>query len=132
VPAQPAKVFEIFSELAQRGEISGLHGLGLCYEHGMGVPVDLAKAAAAYERAADGGHILGMFARGLLSSRDRLMPRDDIAGLSWLITALNRATSDDPLARSIREQQPAELQKLQSRMSPNEIAAAHAIAARRK
>jgi lipase maturation factor 1 len=132
VPAQPAKVFEIFSELAQRGELTGLHGLGLCYEYGMGVPVDLAKAAAAYERAAEGGHLPAMYARGLLSSRDRLVPRDDLTALAWLITALHRATTDDPLARSIREQQPAEVQKLQVRMPPSEIAAARAIAARRR
>ena len=132
VPAQPAKVFELFSELAQRGELTGIHGLGLCYEYGMGVPVDLAKAAAAYERAANGGHLPAMFARGLLSSRDRLMPRQDPVGLSWLITALTRATGDDPLARAIREQQPAEFQKLQARMPSHEIAAARAIAVRRR
>ncbi len=132
VPVQPPKVFEIFSALANGGDFRGWHGLGLCHEFGVGVPVDIAKAAAAYERAADGGHILAMLARGRLSSRDQLMPRDDVAGLSWLITALDRVPGDDPLARSIREQQPAEVLKLQARMPSGAIAAARATAARRR
>jgi hypothetical protein len=131
VPPEPARVFALFSELAARGETRAMHSVGLCYEHGVGVPVDYQKAAAAYQRAADDGNLLAMVARGALSARDLVMPRDDVEGLSWLFTAGTRAIGDDPLARVIRDQQPAQARRLMERMSPADIASARVRAASR-
>lgn len=129
VPVQPGKVFEIFSDLAERGEPMGFHSVGLCHEHGVGVPVDYAKAAATYRRAADVGYLRSMYALGVFSAQDRIAPRDDIAGLMWLLAALDRARSEDPAARLVREQQPAQAQRLMARMSAADIAEARARAA---
>jgi hypothetical protein len=131
VPPQPAKVFALFSELAERGETRAWHSVGLCYEHGVGVPVDYQKASAAYQRAADDGNLLAMAARGSLSARDLLKPPDDIEGLSWLFTAATRAIGDDPLAQVIRTQQPEQARRLMERMSAADIASARARAASR-
>jgi hypothetical protein len=131
VPPQPARVFAIFSDLAERGETRAWHSVGLCYEHGVGVPVDYQKASVAYQRAADDGNLLAMAARGSLSARDLLNPRDDIEGLSWLFTAATRAIGDDPLAQVIRTQQPEQARRLMERMSAADIASARARAASR-
>ena len=132
VVAQPAKVFALTTEVAERGELRGLHGLGLCYEFGVGVTVDYAKAAALYRRAAAGGYLRSMFSLGALSAQARLGPKDDIEGLAWLLTALHRATSEDAAARLIREQQPALAQRLMARMSAEDVAQAKARAALRR
>ncbi len=131
VSPEPARVFALFSELAERGETRANHSVGLCYEHGIGVPLDYQKAAAAYERAADDGNLLAMVARGALSARDLVAPRDDVAGLSWLFTAATRAIGEDPLSHVVRAQQPAQAKRLMERMSPEEVVEARARSASR-
>jgi hypothetical protein len=129
---EPARIFALFSELADRGEIRAIHSVGLCHEHGVGVPVDYAKAAAAYRRAAEDGSRSAMLALGALYARDLVIPRDNIEGLSWLLTAATRATGDDPMSRLIREQEPAHTKTLMARMSPAAIAAARTKATTRE
>jgi hypothetical protein len=128
---EPARIFALFSELAERGELRSMHTVGLCHEHGVGVPVDYAKAAAAYRRAAEDGHLNSMLALGALSARELIIPRDDIDGLSWLLTAAARAKGEDPVHRIVREQAPPHTKRLQERMTPSGIAAARARAAAR-
>jgi hypothetical protein len=127
----PARAFALLSDLADRGESTAIYNLGLCHEYGVGVPIDYTKAAAAYRRAAEAGNHPAMLALGTLSARDLITPRNDIDGLSWLITAASRAVGEGPVARSIREKQPAQAKLLMERMSPADIAQARARAASR-
>lgn len=127
----PARAFALMSELVDRGETTAMYNLGLCHEYGVGVPIDHSKATAAYRRAADGGNVPAMLALGTLSARDLMTPRNDIEGLSWLLTAATKATGEGSVARGIREKQPAQAKTLMARMSPVDIAKARAIAARR-
>jgi TPR repeat protein len=130
--AEPARIFALFSELADRGEIRAIHSVGVCYEQGVGVPIDYPKAAAAYRRAAEDGSRSAMLALGALHARDLIIPRDNIEGLSWLLTAATRAKGEDPVSRLIREQEPAHTKRLMERMSPTAIASARAKAASRE
>ena len=128
---EPARAFALLSELADRGESTAIYNIGLCYEYGVGVPIDYTKAAAAYRRAADDGNLPAMLALGTLSARDLVTPRNDIEGLSWLLTAATKAIGEGPVSRGIREQQPAQAKRLMERMSPADIANARAKAASR-
>ena len=123
-PPQPEKAFALLSDLADRGEIGALHNLGACYEYGVGVSVDYSKAAALYRRAAEHGSLLSIYARGTLSASDRLVPRDDIEGLSLLLRAAERTDGDPALIAFIRENQPAQVKQMMERMSPADIAQA--------
>lgn len=129
VSRQPERAFALFSELAERGEVKALHQLGLCYEFGDGVPFDDARAAEFYRRAAGQGFLNSLYALGALSAKDRIAPRNDVEGLASLLIAGERANDDSPLAEFIRQEQPAQLERLMARMSPGEIAAARARAA---
>jgi lipase maturation factor 1 len=124
VPAQLGRVFAIFSDLADRGEVKALHNLGICYEQGIGVAPNTAKAAEYYRAAAGSGNLASIYALGVLAAEDRLVPRDDVEGLAFLLRATQQATGDDPLARFIREEGPPRAKQLAERMSAGDIAKA--------
>ncbi len=128
VPAQPEKAVALLTELVTRGEVGALHNLGACYEYGFGVPADLAKAAALYRRATELGDLRSMYAVGKLAADDRLVPPDDVEGLSSLLRAAARTDDDSALLAVIHEEQPALAKRLMSRMSASQIAAAEARA----
>lgn len=129
--SEPARAFALLSDLADRGEPTAVHNIGMCHEYGVGVPIDYARAAAAYRRAANDGNVLSMLALGALSARDGIAPPDDVEGLSWLFSAANKATGEGPVSRRIREQQPAQAKRLMDRMTPADIANSRARAASR-
>lgn len=124
IPAQPGKVFAIFSELAERGEVKAMHNLGLCYEHGIGVPVNLPKAVEFYRAGAARGNLASVYALGALAAEDRLVPRNDVEGLAFLLRATREAKGEDPLARFIREQGPLQARRLMERMPAEDVAQA--------
>ena len=126
--ARPEQAFALYADLAARGEVRALHNLGICHEFGLGVAADVAKAAEFYRRAAEQGRAPAMFALGLLHASDRVTPRDDVAGLAWLLRAEVRAKDDAAFATFIREDQPAAVRQLSGRMSAVDIAAARARA----
>lgn len=131
VRANPAKAFEIYTALANEGEMVAEHYLGIFNENGLGVPVDFAKAAHWYRRAAERGYLLARFSLGTMHAADRIAPRDDVAGLAMLIEALDRAKGDDAGSRYVRENQPQQVKRITSRMTPKDIAEAGVRAANR-
>jgi TPR repeat protein len=130
-PPEPARAFALLSDLATRGETTASYNLGLCYEFGVGTAIDPAKAVEAYRRAADDGSLPAMVAVGSLAARDLLTPRNDVEGLSWLLTAAKRATGDGPVASRVREQQAEPAKRLKARLSAADVARAEALAASR-
>lgn len=127
-PPQPEKAFALFRELADRGEVKAMHNLGLCYDYGIGTRPDPAQAAAAYRHAAEQGYVMSFLSLGKLAADDRLTPRNDVEGLTVLLVALARSSSDDPQSTYIRENEPALARQLMARMTPAEIARAQAQA----
>jgi len=131
-PEQPEKALALFTDLAGRGELRALHNVGLCHEYGVGVPVDCSKAAEYYRRAAERGSVISMQALGTLSANGLLVPADDVEGLAMLLRAAARAERDPALPARLRAEQPALVQRLTERMSPADVATAHARATERR
>jgi len=132
VPVQPERVFALYSALAGGGEVKGLHNVAVCYEHGIGVAPDLAKACEFYRRAAELGHFASLHTLGRLAAEDRLTPRNDALGLAALAIAAGRAADDEAALAFVRANQPALVATLRSRMSASELAEAKALAAARR
>ena len=132
VPVQPERVFALYSALAGGGEVKGLHNVAVCYEHGIGVAPDLAKACEFYRRAAELGHFASLHTLGRLAAQDRLTPRNDALGLAALAIAAGRAADDEAALAFVRANQPALVATLRSRMSASELAEAKALAAARR
>jgi hypothetical protein len=132
VPVQPERVFALFSELAERGEVKGMQNVAVCYEHGIGVAPDMAKACEFYRRAAELGHFASLHTLGRLAAEDRLTPRHDALALAALAIAASRAADDEASLAFVRANHPALVAKLKARMSPRELAEAKALAAARR
>jgi len=128
-PRDPARAFALFQELAHEGEVVAEYELGVAYEYGNGVPIDDDQAATWYRLAARHGSLAALFSLGGLHAHDRIVPRDDVEGLALLLEASARATGEDPASRFVLQHQPAQAKLLTERMTPADIARAHAKAA---
>lgn len=131
-PVQPERVFALFSDLASGGEVKGLHYVAVCYENGIGVAPDLAKACEFYRRAAELGHFASLHTLGRLAAEDRLIPHNDALGLASLAIAASRAADDEDALAFVRANQPALVAKLKARMSASALSEAKALAAARR
>jgi hypothetical protein len=128
MPPRPDQALALLDDLAGRGEVGAMHNLGACFEFGVGVPIDYAKAAAAYRAAADRGYLLSLYSLGALYAQDRISPRDDIAGLSFLLDAIAHAKGSDPASKFIREDRADHVKHLKARMSAAALAQAERLA----
>jgi len=106
---------------ADLGDPSAQITLGFFYEGGQGVPVDLDRAAYWYGQAADGGAPRAAHVLGLLHERGGWTNADPVSGLAWLDVALALGRAEAGAART----------RLAASLSPNQRAAAAAMAARR-
>jgi hypothetical protein len=131
-PVQPGRIFALYSDLAGGGEVKGMHGVAVCYEHGIGVPADIAKACEFYRRAAELGHFPALHMLGRLAADERLTPRNDALGLASLAIAANRAADDEAALAFVRANQPELVARLKARMSAGELAEAKTLAAARR
>lgn len=131
LPPQPQQAFALFSDLAGRGEPRAEHNLGLCYEYGVGVEIDYGKAAEQYRRAAEAGNLLSLLALGELAANDRLVPSNDVEGLTALLRAAARTDGDPNVLAHIGQEQPALAQRLTARMSAADVAEARRRASAR-
>lgn len=130
--ADPAAAFALYTALAREGEVMAEYALGACYEFGRGVSVDNAAAAAWYRLAARHRSLPALFSLGALHAQDKVVPRDDVEGLTLLLEASARAMAgDDPAGGYVLQHQPARATQLMSRMSPADIAKARERAAER-
>jgi lipase maturation factor 1 len=132
MPVQPERVFALYSDLAGGGEVKGMHNVAVCYEHGIGVAPNMAKACEYYRRAAELGHFASLHTLGRLAAEDRLTPRNDALGLASLAIAASRAADDEAALVFVRANQPALVAKLKARMSASELAEAKALAVARR
>ncbi len=130
--ADPARAHALTLELARAGEVQAECNLGVNLEYGRGVAPDYAQAVTWYRRATRHGSLAALFSLGVMHVNDRILPRDDVEGLTLLLEAENRALlGTDPAAGFILERQPAAAKRLMERMSPADIAKAKRHAADR-
>ncbi|KAK7810294.1 hypothetical protein U0070_019322 [Myodes glareolus] len=65
-PQNNATAFKYFSMAASKGNAIGLHGLGLLYFHGKGVPVNYGEALKYFQKAAEKGWPNAQFQLGFM------------------------------------------------------------------
>lgn len=131
VRPDPDRTFALYSALAAYGETGGEYNLAVCYEYGVGTPIDYAQAARWYARAAEHGYLFSGYNLGLMHVKDLIQPRNDIEGLTLLLVSAARAKGDDPMHRLIAGDADAQIRTISERMSPGDIAKARLEAARR-
>lgn len=126
------KAFELYSEIAAQGKGNAAvyHNLGVFSEYGRGGPVDYAKAAQWYQRAADQNYLWSVYNLGTLYANNRLTPADDVKGLTFLLRAVEMAKSAprNNATRFIIEDEPGHVKRMLARMAPDQIATARAAA----
>ncbi|OSQ39695.1 SEL1-like repeat protein [Thalassospira mesophila] len=78
------KALDLAMDLAELGHPGGYHLIGVMYEHGLGVPVDMKRAAGWYERAARKGSANGQSALGRLYAIGNGVEQDNVQAYYWL------------------------------------------------
>lgn len=79
-----AAALDLAMDLAELSHPGGYHLIGVMYEHGLGVPVDMARSASWYERAARKGSANGQAALGRLYAIGSGVDQDNIMAYYWL------------------------------------------------
>lgn len=79
-----ANALDLAMDLAELGHPGGYHLIGVMYEHGLGVPVDMIRAATWYERAARKGSANGQAALGRLYAIGSGVDQDNVLAYYWL------------------------------------------------
>ena len=122
--ADPKKAIAILEEFAAKGVVAAEHNLGYCYEYGPGV-VDYKQAAIWYGKAANHRYVPSIYNLGTLYAKERLVPMDDVEGLTLLLEASELAKGiPDEKARFIREDPSGHRQRMIARMSADEVSRA--------
>ncbi len=70
--------------LAKDGHAESQFSLGVAYERGLGVAVDLAEAARWYAMAAGQGHAQSQYNLGLMYADGRGLSQDDVRSATWM------------------------------------------------
>ncbi len=86
----------LWRTLADAGDTAALFNVGVLYEHGRGVPQDLAEAARWYGRAADLGDVYAQTKLGALYAEGKGVDRDLEQAAQWYERAAER---DHPTAQ---------------------------------
>ena len=71
-------------DLAELGHPGGYHLIGVMYEHGLGVPVDMVRSATWFERAARKGSANGQAGLGRLYAIGSGVEQDNVLAYYWL------------------------------------------------
>lgn len=77
----------VFVRRAAEGDGAALYGMAWMYHHGLGVPLDYAKARELYFEAAGAGDAVAMTQLGFLSEHGLGAPRDLAAAYCWYAVA---------------------------------------------
>jgi TPR repeat protein len=130
-PKNEQRAFSIFIDLAGKDVTHAMHNVGVAYEYGQGVAVDFQKAYSWYSRAASKGHIWSTYNLGTLHANQRVMPADDIEGLTLLLLARAGVAGDSSAANFIVRDMGGHIEKLSRRMDQHSIVLSHERAATR-
>ena len=112
-------------QLAAEGNPAAEHDLGYCYEYGQGVTIDYQKAAQWYGKAAVQRYVPALYNLGTLYAKDRIVPEDDVEGLTLLIeSAILSEGEPGEKAKFIRDDTPGHRSRLMARMNVEQIGVA--------
>jgi len=117
------KAMAEFKPLAEQGDIKAEYFVGFFYHHGYGVPVDRVEAAKWYRKAAAQGDSRSLFYLGKMAEKGEGVDQSIVDAHVWLsLSAKNAPNARD--AAYTRE----DIQKLERKMSPEQIAKAKELA----
>ena len=123
--ADPKRGVAIYEQLAAEGDPAAEHDLGYCYEYGQGVTIDYQKAAQWYGKAAGQRYVPALYNLGTLYAKDRIVPEDDVEGLTLLIeSAILSEGEPGEKAKFIRDDTPGHRSRLMARMNVEQIGVA--------
>ena len=80
----------IFADLAAAGNVRAQFMMGTIHEQGLGVPKNLASAAAWYRKAAEGGNASAQYNLGVLHQFGKGVAKDAKAAAAWHRKAANQ------------------------------------------
>ncbi|NNM87453.1 MAG: sel1 repeat family protein [Phycisphaerae bacterium] len=83
IPKNDSKAFYWFKRCAPAGDALAEFYLGRCYQAGLGVGVDYAKAAAWYRRAAKQGNASAENNLGVMCARGQYYAENDVVAAQW-------------------------------------------------
>ena len=113
-----ATAFREWIALARRGDTAAQAAIADLYHGGTGRPVDLARAASWYARAAEAGNTIAQVNLGEIYLRGRGVRRDPIAAYVWFARAARQGNEWAGRARD----------RLADTLDPTELARARAAA----
>ena len=113
----------LYRAMADQGNGNAQFSLGVMYEKGQGVTLNLNEAAKWYRLAADQGHPTAQFNLGAMYDNGRGVPRDETLAHMWFSLSVAQgnheaATSRDIVARRLTPSQVAQAQKLAREWKP--------------
>ncbi len=95
VAPNPGRAAQWYAYAVDRGSVPAAYRLGALYEKGVdGVPRDLAKARALYERAANAGNVASMHNLGVMLASGDGGPSDYAGAARWFTRAAERGMRD--------------------------------------
>lgn len=116
------KTFDLLKQAARGGQTDAFYALGLCYETGVGVEINLDSALYNYRISANGGSKIGMYSLGYLLVQNGIEMRKRIKQVRPYAATAHRKTPtastvvmernvDDELVAEMREEAEATLQE---------------------
>ena len=113
-----------FQALAAEGDPMAMYYLGIIYDRGFGVPVDLAEAAKWFEKSAARGDSLSAYHLGKMAETGKGVPKDPVAAHKWLSISAQKAPNERDATYTRRD-----IRKLERSMTPEQIAQAKELVA---
>jgi TPR repeat protein len=112
-----------FKRLAGEGDVKSMYFVGFFYHNGFGVPRDNDEAARWFLQAARKNDAQAQYYLGLLSTKGEGMPKDPVAAHMWYSLSVRNSANERDAAYTQRE-----VNKLEKRMTPEQIAKAKELA----
>ena len=75
--------FDYFKNAADQGDANGIYNVGMCYQHGLGIPKDDKKAFDCFCRAAEKEHPAAINNIGRFFREGRVVPKDLEMSAQW-------------------------------------------------
>jgi hypothetical protein len=88
------KAAEYWQAAAGNGHTRAQFYLGVCYEHGRGVPMDLSQALRWYRKAGMGGHAAAQYNIAFSYAHGSGLPRSPTNAIRWLRRAAKQGDAD--------------------------------------
>ena len=94
VPEDNELALQLLTRARDTGYVEATYNLGICYHHGFGTGVDLAKAYELYLESANGGYGKGMELVGRFYNQGIYVKRDRVQAEYWLRKAMESGDPD--------------------------------------